>query len=235
MPSQTARPAQPATAPTWPVWTQEHVQLAMDNHGCSDWTINYLIPGPFPVEEMAAAVEVTRQRNNGLVELKVFTFKPRRNRNGEYLELLQSFAEPEYASLLRRRHRNVEFYYVAQQRYRRRLVAQVLSGGADQYQLLLGPVVDDEELRLKLTSPAYKVSKSKSELARKRMGEFRSQRSQLATNNVALAPQPETNRGVRAQSANMRRRDNDSRRRPRSNPAIDAAFAFAEPSSRRGL
>jgi hypothetical protein len=168
------------------------------------------------MDEVVVAVEAARQRL-GMTELKVLTFRQRTNRNGPYLELLQSFSEPEYASLLRRRHRDITFYYEAQQRFRRRLVAKVLSGGAETYQLLLGPVVDDEELRVKLRSEKYspaRTAKSKFEAARKRMNDFRRDRAEAAV-AIVLTPPPETPRGYRAQVANTRRRDNEARRRTR--------------------
>jgi len=204
-----------------------------------DWTVNYIVPGPFPMDEIHCAVEATRQRPNGYTELKIFTFRGRRNgRLNWYLELLQTFAEPEYASLLRRRHRDVTFYYEAQQRFRRRLVAKVLAGGDEIYQLLLGPVVDDEELRLKLRSPKYnptRTATSKANLARKRMNDFRQARSEQAREGVTVADGPETNRGIRAQSANIRRRDNQDRQRSRRSPQQAAMEAFAPSPTRRGL
>ena len=142
--------------PPLPVWTAEHIQIGMDGAGVSEWTLNYILPGPYPMDEVSVAIEATRLRGNGITELKIFTFKGRANRNGPYLDLLQTFSEPEYVSLLRRRHRDMTFYYEAQQRHRRRLVAKVLAGGEEPYQLLLGPVVDDEDLRANLRSKKYK-------------------------------------------------------------------------------
>lgn len=202
-----------------------------------DWIVNYIVPGPFPMDEVACAIEATRQRPNGYTELKIFTFHARRRSGQPYLELLQTFAEPEYASLLRRRHRDITFYYTAQQTFRRRLVAKVLAGGDEIYQLLLGPVVDDEELRLQLRSPKYnpaKSAKSKAELARKRMNDFRQARSEQAREGVTLTDEPETNRGIRAQSANHRRRDNEDRQRSRRNPLQAAMAEFAISPTRRG-
>jgi hypothetical protein len=86
-------------------------------------------------------------------------------------------------------------------------------------------------------------------LARKRMENFRQAKSDQAREGVTLTDGPETSRGVRAQSANYRRRDNQDRQRSRRSPlggaiaggagggggsAVAEFVQFAGSPSRRG-
>ena len=88
------------------------------------------------------------------------------------------------------------------------MVAKVLAGGADQYQLLIPAVVDDGGLRDNLTTKEYRRLMAEPEqriaAARSRMNKLRRDRAAKVRAEAAPAPLPETERGRRAQNAVIR-------------------------------
>lgn len=169
----------------------------MIEQGYDDWAFVLEVPGPFPEPTTLGVLECVRTRPNGtLPERRYFVF------NNRY-QLANMQTESEYVTALRRRCGDVAHFYQAQADGRRRMVAKVLAAGAEQYQLLLAPVVDDDTLREGLTSREYRrfmaTPEQRAKAAVERMRVFKRQRRDAT--HVEPLPLPETERGRRAANA----------------------------------
>lgn len=200
--------------------------------GYEDYAVVLEIPGPFPDSQTVGVLECVRDNPSGptgSVQRRYFSFA---RVGGRDLQVLAVKSEAEYISDLRRRHRDVSHFYAAQADGRRRMAAKILAGGAEQYQLLLTPVVDDDTLRNNLTSPAHRARMAshgeRVKAAAQRMTVIK--RQMRDANHVSTAaPEPETERGQRAANAARRRQETDRRSsRPRglqsTNVTLNGSF-----------
>lgn len=214
---QTPRQLADAQGPR--VYTPEQVAAAVREQGYNDWILSYSFVPPSGTEN-TFVYEAARARRSGNsnVERRFLCFSESwsSSRNEYKLVLSAIYTEAEYVSYLRNRRVGTEFFYRAIADGRRRMVAKVLAAGEPVYQLYLPAVVDDDELRSKLTTRKYRKSqlgKSKSREAATRMGDFRRQLFREVSELAEASPEPHTSRGQRAAVAAERRlRDQGVRR-----------------------
>lgn len=198
-------------------FTVQRAFEAMVQQGYDDYKVVLEIPGPYPDSSIVGVIECVRERNNGGVDRMYFAFA---RRSASTLMIQGIFSESEYVTNLRRRTGDTSHFYRAQAEGRRRAVAKVLSAGAEQYQLLLAPVVDDGELREQLTTKEYRRAMASPEQrvlnARARMHKIRRERADKCRAESEPQPVPSTERGRRAMNAVQRRQSNESTPRSRS-------------------
>lgn len=210
MPTRVAedRVSTPRNAPTI-----ENAARVMDDCGYSSWTVNYVLPRPYPRPEITFAVECTRPTGQG-VQRHIFSFR----QVGSRLEIFDSYAEDDYINAIRRTGKDLTPYYEAVQKHRRLLVAKVLAGDSD-VQLILPPIVDDDEFRKMLTSKAYRKAQFAKDAAIKVRDKMNRVRSELAS-RVESAPLPVSPRGRRAADASARGRQRQERRNRNRRPEV---------------
>jgi len=180
----------------------EKAEQALYNQGYTQCQILYEIPGPYTDAATVGAVEVFLEDGVQDGQRRIFTF---RVRSGE-LMVHRMLTEAEYTHELRRHRGSTEHFYAAQVDGRRRLSAKLLSGGAEQYQLLLA-IADDDTLRQAMTSKEFRRAMATPEMraraASARMDGVRDARRRTVPQCGTSAP--DSDRGQRAANAVQRR------------------------------
>lgn len=210
-------------------FTQEKALALMAEQGYGDYKIVLEIPAPYADNNFVGVLECVRENpGHTTPERRYFTFT---RRSSDRLQIQAIFTESEYVTQLRRRNGDVSHFYKAQADGRRRMVAKVLAGGADEYQLLIPAVVDDGVLRDNLTTKEYRRLMAQPEqriaAARSRMNKVRRDRADRARSESQAAPLPETERGRRAQNAVRRHGDGIPRSRSARMARVESPLDFS--------
>jgi len=204
--------------PTPPVWNLDHVRAALETQGYGEWLPEFIVPGPYPFDEVGFAAGIQRTMFSDRPEHRVGCFVLKfNNRTREWwLEMFQLQSYNEYRNYLNRARKDIAPFNRAEAQSRRRAAARLLQGDVPALQLLLPSIVDDDEIRLQLRGPAHEplaTAKGKADAARDRMDRYRQDRSRIAQSGAPdITLTPETPRGQRAMMAADRRRS----QRPRA-------------------